>query len=70
MALRKKYTILWTAWIAGFLVIEGVAVKSPASGDTLSEHVWALLNLPAVSFAGLGFLAWIGWHFWRKASWK
>lgn len=68
--MNKKYTWLWIAWAAGFFAIEISAVVSDASGDTLSEHVWALLNLPALSFVGLGFAAWLVWHFFSKASWR
>lgn len=35
------YTIAWLAWIAYFLVVEGMALFNSKPGDTLSEHVWA-----------------------------
>ncbi|WP_128637455.1 hypothetical protein [Streptomyces sp. C] len=34
------FTAAWVAWIASFVVIEGVALARRQPGDTLSEHVW------------------------------
>lgn len=30
----------WYAWMAFFLVWEGIALKRKPDGDTFSEHVW------------------------------
>lgn len=67
-------TPLWCAWIAYFLVTEGVALFNSKEGDTLSEHVWAFLGYrerrvgpPRGSerlrrYLTLGFLAWLVVH--------
>jgi hypothetical protein len=34
------FTILWIGWGVLFLVIEGIALKRTAPGDTLSETIW------------------------------
>lgn len=36
----NKYDAAWIAWGAGFIVIEGLALKNGRPGDTLSEKVW------------------------------
>ena len=69
--------LVWAAWAAYFAVAEGIALFRSRSGDTLSEHVWALfaINLPgrphrevtgAVRlrrFLLLAGLAWLVAHF-------
>lgn len=35
------YTLAWLAWLAYFLIVEGIALFNSKPGDTLSEHVWA-----------------------------
>ena len=65
-----KYLVLWILYGIGFLAIEIPAVMSKEPGDTLSELVWAALNLPAMSFLLAGFFAWLIVHFFKKASWK
>lgn len=32
------FTTLWILWGLAFAVIEGVAIRNDAKGDTLSEH--------------------------------
>lgn len=32
------FTTLWVLWGLAFAVIEGVAIRNDAKGDTLSEH--------------------------------
>ena len=70
--LNEIFTNYWYAWIGLFFVIEGVAIRNKARGDTLSEHVWAFLGVngwkvPSYPwlrrgiFAGL--FAWLGAHF-------
>jgi hypothetical protein len=34
------FTAGWLAWIVGFAVLEGAALRRRRTGDTLSEHVW------------------------------
>lgn len=34
------FTVAWLAWLAYFVVVEGVALFNSKDGDTLSEHVW------------------------------
>lgn len=35
----------WICWSAIFLILEGAALARKAKGDTLSEHVWQLLDV-------------------------
>lgn len=35
----------WICWGAAFLVLEGIALARKQHGDTLSEHVWRLLDV-------------------------
>lgn len=37
----------WLGWAAYFLVVEIIAIRRSARGDTLSEHVWAWLGANA-----------------------
>jgi hypothetical protein len=68
------YTVAWLIWIALFCVIEYHAIKDPASGDTLSEHVWYWFetNIPKSErdwvwlikrIVLVGFLVWLLGHF-------
>lgn len=73
------YTIGWLAWIAWFLVEEGVSLFHGSTKDTLSGHVWAWFGInngsggpPSQNPAGwtrlrrfglLAFLAWLSLHF-------
>jgi len=70
--LNEIFTDWWFAWIGLFFVIEGVAVRNKARGDTLSEHVWAFLGVngwkvPSYPWARRGIFAglfiWLGAHF-------
>lgn len=36
----KLFTALWILWGVAFVVIEGLALRRAAPGDTLSEHIW------------------------------
>lgn len=67
---------LWLAWIAVFAVIEAVALRRRAPGDTLSEHIWLWFGIgepgkrPTVTgwvrlrrFALLAGIAWLALHF-------
>ena len=38
-------TIAWIGWLVAFVVIEAIAIKSKARGDTLSEHVWSWFSI-------------------------
>ncbi|QPB09990.1 hypothetical protein CPT_Sitrop_076 [Streptomyces phage Sitrop] len=67
------WTWLWVGWLAAFLVIEGVALKRKAPGDTLSEHVWKWFHTDKLTkptgttrlrrFVLLAFMAWLSVHF-------
>lgn len=64
----------WLAWIAYFLVAEGIALFNSRGNDTLSEHVWIFLGYHERQvgqpsgwqrlrrFATLAFLAWLSVH--------
>lgn len=67
-------TALWLGWLAIFLMLEGYALASPKTGDTLSEHVWEWFAIgnerrPITAgvrlrrFALLAFMAWLSLHF-------
>ena len=34
------FTTGWVIWLAGFVVLESIALARKEPGDTLSEHVW------------------------------
>lgn len=68
------FTGLWVAWIAAFVVIEGVALVRKRRGDTLSEHTWRWFSLKGdksklkpwqavLRFGFLAFWAWLTLHF-------
>jgi hypothetical protein len=70
------FTIAWLAWLAAFLVIEGVAIARRKNGDTLSEHVWMWFAIrrpkdaPPAGFwihvrrlSLVAFMAWLAVHF-------
>lgn len=67
------FTKLWIAWIAAFVVIEGVALYRKQEGDTLSEHVWKWFHTDKMTkptgttrlrrFVLLAFMAWLSVHF-------
>lgn len=72
--LDGNYTILWVVWILGFLGIEAAALFNKKRGDTLSEHVWALIGNTKRGYpktkthkvargALAALLAWLGFHF-------
>ena len=58
--MNKKYTIAWILWIVGFLAIEYAAVKDKRQGDTLSEHVWAVIGTKTKTKTALMWTARIG----------
>lgn len=64
------YTIGWLGWIAAFLVIEGLALRTKVPGATLSSHVWAWFSIKSTGrdwrlrrFALVAFLGWLTLHF-------
>jgi hypothetical protein len=73
------YTIGWLAWIAWFLVEEGLALFKGGTKATLSGHVWQWFGInagnggaPATGETGwtqlrrfglAAFLAWLSLHF-------
>lgn len=36
----NPWALAWCAWLAAFLVLEGVALLNKRDGDTLSEQFW------------------------------
>lgn len=60
----KGFFVGWLLWGALFLVWEVYALTRRERGDTLSEHVWWLLDRPwGVDVFGL-FWGWLTAHFW------
>ena len=65
---RLFYDIGWAVWALLFLVLEGLALWDRDKGDTLSEHVWAVMfdgdsPRPVVYYVVLGFVVWVFMHF-------
>jgi len=57
------YTIGWASWALAGLALEIMALLDKrGSGDTLSEHIWWLLQWPPVWFVALGLLLWVAVH--------
>lgn len=62
--LKTPWPWLWMAWIAMFLVIEFWAIIDDDPNDTLSEHVWSLMNVSSfIGFAVVSLLVWLIYHF-------
>ncbi len=64
------YTISWLVWIAAFLVVEGLALRTKVPGATLSSHVWLWFAIKSPGkqwrlrrLALVAFLAWLVLHF-------
>lgn len=71
---RAWFTRAWVAWLALFILVEGIALFNKRAGDTLSEHVWRWFAIDTRGgrnskawrlrrVALLGFLAWLSAHF-------
>jgi len=54
---------LWIIWLGLFLAIELPAIFNDESGDTLSEHIWALASISFFWWLLAGFLVWLTAHF-------
>lgn len=66
----SAFTVAWILWIVAFVVIEYLAIRREAKGDTLTEHVvrwfsttergmaWGLRRLVLAAF-----LVWLTIHF-------
>lgn len=58
------FTIAWIAWVAAFLVIEGIALYRKDTEATLSGHVWAVLRQRKLFWMlGAAFMLWLSAHF-------
>jgi len=63
----RAYTFGWLLLGLGFATLEGLALADADPGDTLSEHVWWLLDLhPIAWWLALGLAAWAVRHFFFK----
>jgi len=76
MKLDKKYTIGWILWVLGFLGLEYAALKNRRRGDTLSEHVKAVIGtntktrtaaMWAARIGLAGLIVWLIPHFFTGA---
>jgi hypothetical protein len=57
------FTVAWGLVGTAVAVIEGLALVNRRKGDTLSEHVWALLKLGRAARVVLVlFWTWLGIH--------
>jgi hypothetical protein len=68
---KRLWRWLWAAWLALFLILEGIAVADPDRGDTLSEQVWALITSnPGLWGSAVAILlGWLAWHFLIEPRW-
>ena len=64
------YDIVWLIWIAAFLVVEGLALRTKVPGATLSAHVWRWFSIKSPGrqwrlrrLALLAFMSWLFAHF-------
>ena len=66
------WTAVWAGWIAGFIVLETVALRDKRPQDTLSEFFWRTFRVrdrrpTALTWAGrlflLAFGIWLTGHF-------
>lgn len=66
--LNTPWPYLWLAWVIAFLVIEFWAILDGDADDTLSEHVWSLMNASSfIGFAVVALLIWLVYHFvWER----
>lgn len=61
--LRGRYTVAWVALLGALAGLEVAALVDDGSGDTLSEHVWALLDAqPLLAVPLVGVLGWVTVH--------
>jgi hypothetical protein len=62
---------MWWLLGAQFLIYEGIALADSQPGDTLSEHVWALIETsPGTWGSGIAILlGWLGFHFLVEPRW-
>lgn len=57
-------TLLWVAWIVGFVALESWAIATRQPEHTLTWHLRPLfLNHPLTWFLLAGFIAWLAVHF-------
>ncbi len=74
------WTVAWVVWLGLFVVLEAVAIRRRAEGDTLSENVWKWFSLKGnkgtlsrwqtvARFGFLAFWAWLTIHFLSGGSW-
>ena len=75
----SRWRWLWISLLAVVLTFEFVAIFNDEDGDTISENVWALLDLSWLLWVVMaGFLAWLTTHFllpkvkgwWRRRPWR
>lgn len=66
--LKSPWPWLWAGWILYFLVVEFWAILDSDPDDTLSEHVWTLINASSfIGFMVVGLLVWLIFHFvWER----
>lgn len=67
--LQRKYTLAWFGWFLYFAIVEGLALRNPVPGDTLSEHGWSWGSFKGKArgwrwrrIAFLALLVWLAVH--------
>jgi hypothetical protein len=70
MSVRRRWSIVWGAWIAYFIVAERIALRGHHKDAPLSAHLRWWLGVHKgcwwgrVAFAG--FFCWLSRHLWHK----
>jgi len=72
------FKFFWIAWLLAFAIVEFIAIKREAGGDTFSEFVWWIIGTGedqrevwrwvARAFV-LGLLLWLIPHFMTRWKW-
>ena len=70
-AMNTTFGRIWLCWVLFGVVLEIIALMRPAKGDTLSEWVWFIRDIPGYGTFTLwmlaAFMLWLIVHFTTKA---
>lgn len=63
---------IWIGWVLLGVVLEFIALRSKAKGDTLSENIWSMFNHSTygkfATYMLSAFLIWLVIHFATKGK--